>query len=126
MTIDLPNDEQNRQSATNICVRLYVSAAMRRKAEQNQPNDLAVRRAAFGQNQPFELTSTCSEYADSVKFITSIVDPEVIKKILPHHDVKAVSAAPGMLPECRILLRAPCAGVKPAFLNVAFVLVRLL
>jgi hypothetical protein len=69
----------------------------------------------FGQKQPIELTSTCSEYNDSFKLIASIEDSAVIKKILAHLDEKAVLAAPGMLPEYRPPRGLGCSkGSKPA------------
>jgi len=40
--------------------------------------------------------------AGFVKTIASIEDPTVIQKILAHLDDNATSAAPGLLPECRV------------------------
>jgi hypothetical protein len=49
---------------------------------------------------------TCSACGGAVKPIASIEDPAVIKKILAQLDEKALSAAPGRLPECRAPPRA--------------------
>ena len=42
---------------------------------------------------------TCNECSGDVKIIASMEDPEVIRKILAHLDVKAVHA--DLLPQCR-------------------------
>jgi hypothetical protein len=43
-----------------------------------------MRITGTGHEQPFELTSICSECASFVKVISSIEDPAVINQILTH------------------------------------------
>jgi len=44
---------------------------------------------------------TCSECGGDVRIIAGIEDPVVIQKILAHLDDNAISAATGLLPDCR-------------------------